>query len=86
MEAASNRLDCAGCPSKVICHCLKITEDTLVQALETLNLRSLKDIRQHTGAGEGCTACHRRLWKYLQHQQAVEVVAIQPSSPSPICD
>ena len=66
MEACTTRSDCIGCPARMVCHCLQITEDVVLTALETLNIRSVSDLRQHTGAGEGCTACHRRLRQYLE--------------------
>jgi len=80
---------CPATSSKVVCHCLQVTEDALLQALQTLELRSLKDIRQHTGAGEGCTACHRRLRRYLEKpREPAAAVAAElaqaSSSDSPI--
>jgi NAD(P)H-nitrite reductase large subunit len=49
----------------MICHCLQVTEDALVDAIVTLGLRTVKDLREHTGAGDGCTACHVRLREVL---------------------
>jgi bacterioferritin-associated ferredoxin len=65
------------CPERFVCRCLQVTETELVEALITLELRTLKDIRRHTGAGDGCTACHRELKKYLERYG--------PSSALPIC-
>jgi bacterioferritin-associated ferredoxin len=50
----------------VVCHCMQVTEAQVVTALTVLDLRSVKDIRQCTGAGDGCTACHKALRKYLE--------------------
>ena len=61
MNACTTRNDCEACPGVIICHCLQVTEETVLTALETLNLRTITELRQHTGAGDGCTACHRRL-------------------------
>ena len=58
--------NCDGCPDRVVCNCLQVTEGELVQALTTVELRSVRDIRRHTGAGDGCTACHKALVKYLE--------------------
>ena len=68
MEACTTRTDCSTCPGRVICHCLQITEEAVLTAVETLNIRSVKELRQHTGAGEGCTACHRELRRYVELQ------------------
>lgn len=70
---------CAGCSGRFICGCLRITEEELLAALRRFELKTLKEVRQHTGAGEGCTACHKRLQKYLERQAEAH------SSASPIC-
>jgi len=49
----------------MVCHCLKITEDQLITAVATLELRTIHDVRRHTGVGDGCNACHRRIQLYL---------------------
>ena len=59
------------CPTNVVCRCLKVTETALVEALTTMDLKTLKEIRRRTGAGDGCNACHRVLKRYLEkHQRA----------------
>jgi NAD(P)H-nitrite reductase large subunit len=45
---------------------LQVTEGMLVQAVTTLELRTVADVRRCTGAGDGCTACHRRIKQYLE--------------------
>jgi bacterioferritin-associated ferredoxin len=65
------------CPL-LVCHCLGVSEDQLREVLATCDIRTLHDIRRHTGAGDGCTACHRRLKDYLETQNYA-------SSPSPSC-
>jgi bacterioferritin-associated ferredoxin len=42
-----------------------------------LGLQSIKEIRSHTGAGDGCTACHGCLRDLLERYAY--------SSPEPIC-
>ena len=69
---------CGDCPGRYACRCLRITEEEVVQAVTTLRLRTVDELRRHTGAGDGCTACHRTL-RLLLHQHA------QSSSSSPIC-
>jgi NAD(P)H-nitrite reductase large subunit len=66
MDCAATRNDCSSCPGRVICHCLQVTEEAVLVALETLALRTVRDVRRATGAGDGCTACHKRLEYYLQ--------------------
>jgi bacterioferritin-associated ferredoxin len=31
-----------------------------------LELRTVRDVRQITGAGDGCTCCHAKLKEYLE--------------------
>ena len=59
---------CSRCPETMVCPCLGVTESQLISALETRQLRTLKDIRRQTGAGAGCMVCHRRLKRYLQER------------------
>jgi bacterioferritin-associated ferredoxin len=61
-----------------VCRCLRVTEEAIAEAVATQAVRSLKDIRRHTGAGDGCMACHKRLARYLDRP------AYSSSSP-PIC-
>ncbi len=74
--------DCGSCSARVVCHCLQVTEEVLQAALRTFELRTVKEVRQHTGAGDGCTACHRAIRQLLEHHHA----GAQSASPSPICD
>jgi bacterioferritin-associated ferredoxin len=48
-----------------VCACLKLTQADLARAIQCLDIRTLKDLRNQTGAGDGCMACHRRLCCYL---------------------
>jgi NAD(P)H-nitrite reductase large subunit len=57
--------------SAYICHCLHVTEEDLLEALTRCELRNLQDVKHTTGAGDGCTACHRRILSYLRQQRAV---------------
>jgi bacterioferritin-associated ferredoxin len=49
----------------VVCRCLNITESTLKEVTAQCPLMSLCEIARLTGAGTGCTACHRRLRKFF---------------------
>jgi bacterioferritin-associated ferredoxin len=67
------------CPTNVVCRCLQVTEPVLLEALATMDLKTVKEIRRLTGAGDGCNACHRVLKRYLeQHQRDY-------ASAEPIC-
>jgi bacterioferritin-associated ferredoxin len=68
---------CGQCSEPYLCHCLRITEAEVVAAVTRLELRTVKDVRSHTGAGEGCTACHVRLREILERHTY--------ASSSPIC-
>ena len=69
---------CDTCPGRLACRCLKITEETVIETAAALGLHTVSDLRRHTGAGDGCTACHQRLRLLLTHAQS-------SSSSSPIC-
>jgi bacterioferritin-associated ferredoxin len=83
MNANSSRDDCRSCPGRIVCRCLQITEDAVLRVLGDEGVDTLKDLRDHTGAGDGCTACHRLLGSYLARRTEL-VVAHASSSPSPI--
>ena len=64
-------------PGGYVCACLQITEQELLDTLSNEPVCSLRDLRRTTGAGDGCTACHDVLSRYLN-------AGGQPSCP-PIC-
>ena len=64
-------------PEGFVCACLRITERQLLDTLARTPACSLRDLRRTLGAGDGCTACHRELQRYLDARG-------QPSCP-PIC-
>jgi NifU-like protein len=66
MDPRCSANSCEGCPIRLACRCLQITEDVVIQAVRTKGLRSVKDIRSHTGAGDGCTCCHKRLESFIE--------------------
>ena len=83
MDDCTFRRDCEGCPARVLCHCLQITEEAVVEAASLFGLTTVKEVRERTGAGDGCTACHRRIRLVLQRVR-VEEEAQSASSSSPI--
>jgi bacterioferritin-associated ferredoxin len=79
MDACRFENRCDDCPERLVCRCLGITESALIEALRSGDLQTVKDIRRQTGAGDGCTGCHRLLHQYLER------FAQAPSSALPIC-
>ncbi|MCE9605565.1 MAG: (2Fe-2S)-binding protein [Planctomycetia bacterium] len=49
----------------VICRCLQVRESAVVEAVEVSGCQSLCQLACSTGAGSGCTACHRKLRQYF---------------------
>jgi bacterioferritin-associated ferredoxin len=54
------------CSDKIVCRCLQVTEAQVVRMIERLELRTVRDLRRYTGAGDGCTCCHAQLECYLE--------------------
>ena len=50
---------------KIVCDCLQVDEDTLLEALRARRLKRVEDITEYTEAGGGCTSCHPLLKQYL---------------------
>ena len=78
MITACGQPTCSDCPIRVVCRCLQVTEEAVVEALTTRPIQSVKDLRRHTGAGDGCTACHHTLEQYIEDYA-------YSASASPIC-
>ena len=57
---------CHGCPDRVVCRCLKVTEARIVEVVAGLGLRTVKDVRAVTGAGDGCTCCHKQIRQLIE--------------------
>jgi bacterioferritin-associated ferredoxin len=67
LEATSLLGDCTtGLSPRVVCRCLQITDVEIREAVATCGVQDLKDLGRCTGAGQGCTACHRLLRRYLE--------------------
>lgn len=58
--------DCNGCPAKIVCRCLRVSEADVIEVITNLELRTIKEIRQEIGAGDGCTCCHADLAQYIE--------------------
>jgi bacterioferritin-associated ferredoxin len=66
---------CLDCPAVMLCRCLRVTVDEVREVVSTHGARNVSEIAQHTGAGSGCTACHRRLRQVIVEQRTQLVVA-----------
>ena len=55
----------------IVCHCLQVRESAVVRAISTGEVDSLWDVIRCTGAGDGCTACHRAIRRYFSTERAL---------------
>lgn len=62
---------------EIVCHCLQVTRAEIVTAADVTDASTVRDIMKCTGAGKGCTACHRRIRNLLADQC--------PAGSSPTC-
>jgi len=77
MNRSCTHEHCEACPDKIVCRCLQVTEEQVVRMIARLELRTVRDLRQYTGAGDGCTCCHAKLEGYLeQYGYAAETAAL----------
>ena len=49
----------------LVCHCFEVTESEIRRVIDTVDSQSVEDVRRHTAAGDGCTACHCRIRRML---------------------
>lgn len=59
---------CDDCSLSYVCRCLRVTRAAVAEAVAALELKTVQEVRAHTGAGEGCTACHARLEEVIEEQ------------------
>jgi len=52
--------------NRIVCRCLQVSESEIVSAVETCGVRTVKELGRCTGAGQGCTACHFALRKFVE--------------------
>lgn len=72
---------CSQCIGQFVCTCMKLTEAALIDVIVSRGIGDLRELRQETGAGDGCMACRRRLQHYLSeyavpHAYTERVVAV----------
>jgi bacterioferritin-associated ferredoxin len=62
---------CQTCPSvgscadRVVCRCLNVVEDEIISAIRLHGARTVRELKQLTGAGDGCMCCRDELRHYL---------------------
>ena len=66
MNQTCLRDNCEACPGRFVCYCLGVTEEAVVEAICSGAVRDVRDLRDSTGAGDGCTACHQRLRSLIE--------------------
>ena len=72
---------------RVVCHCLGITESEIRCALMQGTAECLRTVMRETGAGTGCTCCHRAIKDILARERLQERLNAQcdGDSSSPTC-
>jgi len=53
---------------------MQVTEADLVALIVNRGISDLRELRHHTGAGDGCMACRRRLQSYLDTHAGAPVM------------
>jgi bacterioferritin-associated ferredoxin len=61
---------------------LQVTEAEIRQAIDRGEVGSLEDVFNSTGAGIGCTACHRRILKVLKQARIDEGMPAERLQPA----
>lgn len=56
--------------SKIVCECLGTTEAEIISAITAQHLSSVRQVTACTQAGDGCTACHPAIARYLSANRA----------------
>jgi NAD(P)H-nitrite reductase large subunit len=52
----------------VICHCLQITQSTVIDCVNLFGANTVRDVKDTCGAGGGCMACRRRIQSLIQNR------------------
>jgi len=61
---------------KMVCYCYGLRESDIRQSMQLHGCEELSAIMSCSGAGTGCTACHRRIQDVID-QQAIEACHIE---------
>ena len=63
---------------KMVCYCYGLRESDIVQSMQLHGCQELSAIMTCSGAGTGCTACHRRIQDVID-QQAIKACHMEAS-------
>jgi len=55
---------------KMVCYCFGLRESDIQQTVQLHGCQELQAVMNCSGAGTGCTACHRRIQAALSKQAA----------------
>jgi NifU-like protein len=66
---------------QMVCYCLGLRESQIKAAVVSHDCDHLRAVMNCTGAGTGCTACHRRIQNVLNQELGAQC----PPSSSPTC-
>lgn len=72
---------------RILCHCLRITERQVSDAVERNALCTLREVMRSTGAGRGCMSCHSRIKAVLAGERLVSTFVVPecPGCSNPAC-
>ena len=54
--------------AEVVCRCLDVTDAEIETAIDTCGADTVQDVGHCTGAGQGCTVCHRAIRAMLENR------------------
>lgn len=61
---------------RILCHCLRVTERQVSDAIERNALCSVREVMKCTGAGRGCMSCHARIKSLLAGERPVSTFVV----------
>ncbi|WP_419193700.1 (2Fe-2S)-binding protein [Kolteria novifilia] len=53
--------NCQTCPAQLVCHCLRVSKDDVLDVIVNGIAQTSDDVRRLTGAGGGCMACRQKV-------------------------
>jgi len=69
--------------TNIICKCFNVSEQTIIQAIHTNNLKTLEDITHFTKAGGACGQCKGEIQKILNKVLSCEIPSHQKEEKKP---
>jgi NAD(P)H-nitrite reductase large subunit len=59
----------------LVCRCLQVYRSQIVDCIAVTGAETVREVREQTGAGKGCLACHCRIKELLAARTAAPVAA-----------